>query len=850
MQCLLAALLLLTACAGFADGPARAQVLAPTSVPTHTPASTPATAASASPSPRAAKAATPTATPLPTPDPDVQLFPATGHTLRGVFRRFWENQGGLAAFGLPLTEAVAIDGVTTQYFERARFETRDGVSVALGRLGAEARMEQGTRISPATPKAECRFFPETGHNLCPPLQQFWSRMGGVAILGYPLEDAVTTGGMLVQYFERARIELPEGKPVQLGRIGAEALDWMPGGAILRTPGLAASARLATVIGQTEAVAPLEQATVRVRLDNYTGPAEIVIADRRGATGRYPIQLQDGAAEALVDARGALGPQAAVVLIDNQVAGVGTGALVLRAETTIRTGQRRFDELLPAIRRFMDQDMSDYVFDGHYVHGYRSPDSDLLWLRDHVHQGKGYVYWERDMTSLLDQFRRFQYPDGSFDDYIANKPWELIRSRTQVEADLEYLFIEGVYRAWQATGDDDWLRQQVDAMERGLQYIRTSPLRWDEQHQLVKRPFTIDTWDFEYGPSTLSPDGKPAPRHWIDKDTKWSIFHGDNTGYAQSMELLARMLEHLGNGERAAYWRSEAAGITARLNALAWNGSFFRHMVHLTPVEVPGVDEARQLSLSNAYAINRLGVTEDQAQAIIAEYQRRYAARGTTFSEWYSIDPPFPSGSLSTGPGWGQAAGEYVNGGLMPLVGGELARGAFQHGAETYGFDILQRYHSLVGATGGSYLWYYPAGNPGKSGPDTLATDGWGSSAMLAALIEGAAGVRDDATRFRRATIAPRWTAAPDVKAADVVIRYGASDGYVAYNWKRLQDGIELRWTGAGEAVRLRVLLPADVPPITRATLDGQPVSGAASTIGASHYWELDAPASGSLTLHW
>ena len=161
----------------------------------------------------------------------------------------------------------------------------------------------------------------------------------------------------------------------------------------------------------------------------------------------------------VDALGTLGSQAAIVVIDNAVAGVGSSALALRAETTIRTGQPRFDDMLPMIKHFMDQDTSTYVFDGHRVHGYRSPDSNLLWLRDHVHQSKGFAYWEPDMISLLDQFRRFQYPEGYFDDYIANYALGVVRGRMDVEADVEYLFIEGVYRAWQATGDDAWMREQ-------------------------------------------------------------------------------------------------------------------------------------------------------------------------------------------------------------------------------------------------------------------------------------------------------------------------------------------------------------------------------------------------------
>jgi len=60
---------------------------------------------------------------------DTKVFYAvTGHTLGGVFKTYWEQHGGLAQFGYPITEEYQevslTDGktYTTQYFERARFE--------------------------------------------------------------------------------------------------------------------------------------------------------------------------------------------------------------------------------------------------------------------------------------------------------------------------------------------------------------------------------------------------------------------------------------------------------------------------------------------------------------------------------------------------------------------------------------------------------------------------------------------------------------------------------------------------------------------------------------------------------
>jgi hypothetical protein len=71
--------------------------------------------------------------------PSVRYFPETGHTLRGTFKNFWEQRGGLALFGFPVSEEIReqlSDGVerTVQYFERARFELH-GNQVRLGVLG-------------------------------------------------------------------------------------------------------------------------------------------------------------------------------------------------------------------------------------------------------------------------------------------------------------------------------------------------------------------------------------------------------------------------------------------------------------------------------------------------------------------------------------------------------------------------------------------------------------------------------------------------------------------------------------------------------------------------------------------
>ena len=63
----------------------------------------------------------------PVPGEGPHYFPQTGHTIAPRFRAYWEQNGGLAQFGYPLTEEFSemrsyTERYQVQYFERARFE--------------------------------------------------------------------------------------------------------------------------------------------------------------------------------------------------------------------------------------------------------------------------------------------------------------------------------------------------------------------------------------------------------------------------------------------------------------------------------------------------------------------------------------------------------------------------------------------------------------------------------------------------------------------------------------------------------------------------------------------------------
>jgi hypothetical protein len=76
-----------------------------------------------------------------------RYFPQTGHSLGHGFKQYWEENGGLALFGFPITEEFVENGRVVQYFERARFEynpdTDADARVTLGLLGREALQRKG-----------------------------------------------------------------------------------------------------------------------------------------------------------------------------------------------------------------------------------------------------------------------------------------------------------------------------------------------------------------------------------------------------------------------------------------------------------------------------------------------------------------------------------------------------------------------------------------------------------------------------------------------------------------------------------------------------------------------------------
>ena len=477
---------------------------------------------------------------------------------------------------------------------------------------------------------------------------------------------------------------------------------------------------------------------------------------------------------------------------------------------IKTGSPIFDNFYPKVKSFLEKDLLEVNIEGQKIRGYRPPDAKSIWIRDYSDMMRGIKYFESDLKSVVDHFAENQSDSGRVFDYFTTFPEKLPSERENwtkyvrvpVEADVEFRFVKAAHTTWQATGDDEWFINLLPKLEKALNYILSHPHRWDAEHGLVKRAYTIDTWDFAYS----------AGKHdWlqfqIDEDTFWGIMHGDNSGYYEAFHIVGDLNELADFPEKAQEWHHRAEELKTNMNKFCWNGTFYRHFLKLTPLDLPEVDENNQLSLSNPMDINRGVTSHEMAVSILKEYQRR---RDTTdaFAEWFSIEPPFPAGFFGEEL---LVEGAYANGGIMPLVGGELARAAFEHGFEAYGVDILGRYYKIISEHDETYLWYFPDGTAASvetsTSPEAEPTDGWGSSAMLYALMEGLAGVVDKNSTFSKVHLSPRWSAA-GVKNAEVRVEYAASESWLKYIYQMQDEFISVEVYSKNCLVEFHILLPS------------------------------------------
>jgi hypothetical protein len=498
-------------------------------------------------------------------------------------------------------------------------------------------------------------------------------------------------------------------------------------------------------------------------------------------------------------------------------------LVSNAQTEFGKGAEEYKELFDNVKTML---LNAYEMDTVKLNG-SDRHQFVRWIRDHVHVMKAMKYLVPEISSFWQFYMETQTREGLYYDYyypienrlnyrlnlFDNRYWQIFPGdaiqmlRLPVEADLEYLMVEGAFYIWQATGDTTYIKKWLDGLEKGMHYAMNDPLRWSRKYQLVKRGYTLDTWDFMQLPTSREEYVKQGNNvdlgiFNIDEETPMGIMHGDNSGMYAASNQLSQMFNSVSDQTKANFWRHQAELFRTRTNTLCWNGKYYAHFVPDDPMpDYLHIDQENTLSLSNPYDINRGLPTHDMAVSIIKTYHDLKSKNDmNSFAEWFGIYPPVTPHFADYLPG------SYMNGGVNTIVGGELAKAALQHGMEAYGIDILNRMHALTKKHDGKLpVSYKPDGTVDEGIPDN-----WGQAAVMSAVVEGLAGVTDGGVLFNSVDLSPRWilTSKDDV---EITVAYGPSGKFVKYRFRHSprQRSITLDVSGDPQTYNIRVLLPTD-----------------------------------------
>ena len=504
---------------------------------------------------------------------------------------------------------------------------------------------------------------------------------------------------------------------------------------------------------------------------------------------------------------------------------------------LTTGDPTWGDFLHLLRNTINDERSLVFVDGHKMMVNKN------WIRDHVHVLKAMRHWEYDYAGYVDFTLAHQRADGCILELVKqadDSHWRyaapesrkffpddnLAMCRLDIEADVEYLLVEGATYCYRISGDDAWLARALPRLEKAIDYMTSDPKRWDAAHGLVKRGYTIDTWDFTYEPASVT-------NRTLTSATPQAIMHGDNSGVYQAMTQLAWLNDRLGRAEKAVAWRARADALKAAMYKHLWNGRFFFHQL---PLNVPPVDahERERLSLSAAYDMNRGLMPVADCRRTIEEFRRR---RQTTdcFAEWFTVDPPYDF-TFARHP-----RGDYVNGGVCLFTAGELAKAALENGYEAYGWDILVRVKEMAARDGTLYFLYDRT--TATSINAALGPSAWGAASVLSAFDEALAGVRDVGVRYDAIRFSPRWP----VTGLDEVryfTGYEAADAVVDVRYVRRANGLRYLVRAPAKALAAHILLPSGAA-AREVWLNGAPRAFEATAVGDSRYVDFETEGTGT-----
>jgi hypothetical protein len=412
----------------------------------------------------------------------------------------------------------------------------------------------------------------------------------------------------------------------------------------------------------------------------------------------------------------------VRLFDSKGNLAGTATFNVEAKTSISDGGRTselFNLLYNGMLVYSPSGYEEVKWNGKTYRYF------VNWVLDNNNTMRGMKYFSPYSRDLVDLFRQNQKPDGMIWSFVQpdkgdyhyfetaysylgyfNRDRGAFFVRQPNENHVEYNFVNMIYQHWKASGDNEWMKSNLDCAAKALDFCVTDTLHWSKRFHLLKRPYCIDSWDFQVNDEYTPPAPISPTMVVVPGKTKYGIFFGDNTGYFEACNQLAEMFSFSAQNEKAEKFKNRGKEILEKLIALTWNGKYFTHFIDEDPnvIRNLGVNEKSQISQGNMYSLNR-GLTHDMDVSIIKTYlDLRTKLPAGSPGEWYAIYPPFGKGFGQHDEKW-----QYMNGGMAGHAMGEIARGAYENGYEKYASEIMDTMLMIIKKYG-NRLWFAYTGS--------------------------------------------------------------------------------------------------------------------------------------------
>ena len=365
----------------------------------------------------------------------------------------------------------------------------------------------------------------------------------------------------------------------------------------------------------------------------------------------------------------------------------------------------------------------------------------IWLRDSASllPVSRFYFPRAYLTSWLEEHLAHQQSGGQLYDWIAPGPQShfkpnaprakeiygtgtdaLSADKNTVEADQESSAVVAASRIYDATGDQDWLRKEIEGrrlierLDAGLRYLLRE--RSDRESGLVVSGFSADWGD-------VSPIHPGTNAIYLDDRTPRVIGLYTNSLFCFAASKLSELYVALQEDEQAAFWRETSEQTKDSINRHLWqeDRGFYRMHAVLTPSPSAGwMDDSNIFATGgNALAVLHGVADQNQATRIFHEARERRRQIGISTVSG-SLLPSFPSGFFAH-PMLKEPY-TYQNGGQWDWFGGRFVLAEFENG-----FSVLARQHlseiaRKVTSGGGLYEWQTKDGQ-GRGSPNYAGSAG-------------------------------------------------------------------------------------------------------------------------------